>query len=148
MQKIEVPPIEWEEGPYTLTENTIIEKRQDGSYVLDGIFHVALTNEFSKLITRIEKAIAERPERLVAIPEPTITKEQLFAGLRFIREDRLAEYDRAISQLERRLRLGYDVSSQIAAWDAYAISLCELPEQEGAPWDGGGTETPWPIKPE
>lgn len=80
-------------------------------------------------------------------PEPEPTTEQLFAQLRSIREVKFREYDEAVSQLERRARIGENVASQLAAWDAYAIALCELPEQSGAPWDGGGSKTPWPMKP-
>ena len=30
---------------------------------------------------------------------------------------------------------------------AYRTALRDLPDQPGAPWDGGGELTPWPIKP-
>ncbi|WP_300125776.1 phage tail assembly chaperone [Desulfovibrio sp.] len=39
------------------------------------------------------------------------------------------------------------MTAQLAAWDAYAEALCELPAQEGAPFDGGGELTPWPDAP-
>ena len=29
----------------------------------------------------------------------------------------------------------------------YRQALRDLPSQEGAPWDGGGEETPWPVMP-
>ncbi len=80
-------------------------------------------------------------------PEPEPTTEQLFNQLRSIREVKLREYDEKIAQLERRDRIGEDVSGQLAAWDAYAVALCQLPEQDGAPWDGGGVLTPWPEMP-
>ena len=85
-------------------------------------------------------------------PEPP-TAEELFAALRAAREPRLAEYDREMAQLQRQLRLATDagatsVELDIAAWDSYAQALCDLPQQPGAPWDGGGDETPWPVKPE
>lgn len=81
------------------------------------------------------------------VQEPLPTTAELFAQLRSIREVKFREYDEAVSQLERRARIGENVASQLAAWDAYAIALCELPEQSGAPWDGGMSETPWPVKP-
>ncbi|WP_417293066.1 phage tail assembly chaperone [Desulfovibrio porci] len=28
---------------------------------------------------------------------------------------------------------------------AYRQALRDLPQQDGAPWDGGGEETPWPV---
>ena len=30
----------------------------------------------------------------------------------------------------------------------YRQALRDLPSQEGAPWDGGGKETPWPAAPD
>lgn len=83
-------------------------------------------------------------------PEPEPTTEELFAQLRSIREVKLREYDQKISQLDRLIRLNPDYAAyniERAEWDAYATALCNLPAQEGAPWDGGGVETPWPVKP-
>lgn len=79
-------------------------------------------------------------------PELMDTGEKL-ASLRLERDKRLAEHDNKIAQLTRAAREGEDVAAQLAAWDAYAIALCELPDQPGSPWDGGGPETPWPKKP-
>lgn len=90
---------------------------------------------------------AEAEERLQEkLNNPQYIAE-LFELLRMQRSLRLAEYDTKISQIERQARLGMDVAEQIAAWDAYAQALCSLPEQEGAPWDGGGELTPWPVMP-
>lgn len=82
--------------------------------------------------------------------EPAPTTEELFAQLRSYREVKLREYDEKISQLDRQIRLNPDYAAypiERAEWDAYAVALCNLPAQEGAPWDGGGSETPWPQKP-
>ena len=84
-------------------------------------------------------------------PEPAPTTEQLFDQLRSYREVRLREYDQKIAQLDRLIRLNPDYAAytiERAEWDAYAVELCNLPAQDGAPWDGGGSETPWPKKPE
>lgn len=84
-------------------------------------------------------------------PEPEPTTEQLFAQLRSIREVKLREYDVKISQLDRLIRLNPDYAAyqlERAEWDAYATALCNLPAQEGAPWDGGMSLTPWPVMPE
>ncbi|MBD5641872.1 MAG: DUF4376 domain-containing protein [Desulfovibrio sp.] len=75
-----LPEMEQECGPYVITDATIIEQRPDGSYVLDGIYHVALAPEFEKLIERIEKVVAEQPERLVKLPESSA--EELLAEAR------------------------------------------------------------------
>ena len=39
-----------------------------------------------------------------------------------------------------------DISKE--AVKMYRQALRDLPSQEGAPWDGGGEETPWPLMPE
>lgn len=36
---------------------------------------------------------------------------------------------------------------QRTAVQAYRQALRDIPAQEGAPWDGGGKETPWPDLP-
>lgn len=92
--------------------------------------------------TRQEEAKA----RAAWLSDPATIPERL-EMLRLARKMRLTEYDEAISQLERQARLGFDVSQQIATWDAYAQALCALPDQPGAPWDGGGELTPWPVMP-
>lgn len=76
---------------------------------------------------------------------------------------RLAEYNSEPARFER-LRTARD--QKIAATDyllmpdyplddaakeeirAYRQSLRDVPELNGAPWDGGGEDTPWPQKPE
>lgn len=70
-----------------------------------------------------------------------------YARLRFERDQRLAAHDNMVSLLTRKQRLGIDVSDQLQALDAYAEQLCNLPAQDGAPWDGGGEATPWPDMP-
>lgn len=76
------------------------------------------------------------------------TEPERFRRLRSARDAKLVEYDTKIAQLTRMAREGEDMESELDAWDAYATALCNLPEQSGAPWDGGGELTPWPAKPE
>ena len=75
---------------------------------------------------------------------------------------RLAEYNSAAA---RAIRLRTERDARLAATDKYLLSdypisteelgnirtyrqaLRDLPDQPGAPWDGGGELTPWPIKP-
>ena len=38
-------------------------------------------------------------------------------------------------------------AEQYASLLTYIQALRDIPQQEGAPWDGGGEQTPWPIKP-
>lgn len=80
------------------------------------------------------------------ITEKTIS--ELFFQLRSIRSDKLAKYDSKVLQLAREKRMGIDVDEKLSDWDMYANSLCKLPNQPGAPWDGGGPLTPWPVEPD
>ena len=77
--------------------------------------------------------------------------------------DRLAEYN---SEPARALRLRELRDSRLAASDKYLLAdypispeelvtikayrhlLRDLPAQEGAPFDGGGSSTPWPAIPQ
>ena len=76
---------------------------------------------------------------------------------------RLAEYN---SEAARFKRLRAERDSRLSATDyllmqdypldtthkeavrIYRQALRDLPSQEGAPWDGGGKETPWPAAPD
>lgn len=76
-----------------------------------------------------------------------------YAALRAARDVYLRDdYDPKITQLSRQLRLATTdderaaITSQIAAWDAWAAALCNLPEQPGAPWPAG--DIPWPVMPQ
>ncbi|MBD5585210.1 MAG: hypothetical protein HDQ88_09010 [Clostridia bacterium] len=102
-----------------------------------------LTEDEYKAI-KAEEA-AEAHEKWLTSPG---TEEERFQMLRSARDAKLTEYDTKIAQLTRRAREGEDMESELDAWDAYATALCNLPEQKGAPWDGGGELTPWPTKPE
>ena len=87
---------------------------------------------------------AEEYAAWLASPE---TEAERFELLRAARDAKLAEHDIQVAQLQRQARAGSDVADDLAAWDAYAVALCDLPAQEGAPWDGGGVLTPWPEMP-
>ena len=84
-----------------------------------------------------EGAVAERPAR----PEEDILREK-WEMLRAARNYRLTETDYLLMP-------DYPISETAReAVKTYRQALRDLPEQEGAPWDGGGSETPWPVKPE
>jgi len=80
-----------------------------------------------------------------------IAKDVALAPLRATREALLGEYDKNIAALSRVQRLATTddertaIATQIAAWDAYAVALCSLPEQDGAPW--ADSTIPWPTPP-
>ena len=74
-------------------------------------------------------------------PQEEITAN-LFASLRAERDKRLAETDYLIMA-------DYPISEKtLNKVKAYRQALRNLPSGEGAPWDGGKENTPWPEKPE
>lgn len=59
-----------------------------------------------------------------------------------------AERDRRLTATDYLLMPDYPLSEgQRTVLQSYRQSLRDLPSQEGAPWDGGGEETPWPEIP-
>ena len=59
-----------------------------------------------------------------------------------------AERDRRLTATDYLLMQDYPIpADQLTAVQAYRQALRDLPAQEGAPWDGGGEETPWPELP-
>ena len=63
----------------------------------------------------------------------------LFATLRAARDARLMATD-------KYLLADYPVSeAALEVVRAYRTALRNLPDQAGAPWDGGGKATPWPA---
>lgn len=81
-------------------------------------------------------AVTVRPER------PAPTEDELFQQLR-------AERDRRIAATDFMIMADYPIpADQRTAVQIYRQALRDLPAQEGAPWDGGGKETPWPAAPE
>lgn len=69
------------------------------------------------------------------------SEEARFARLRAARDHKLADTDYL-------LMADYSVDEENkAVVTEYRQALRDLPSQEGAPWDGGGDETPWPELP-
>ena len=65
----------------------------------------------------------------------------LFAALRAARDARLASTDKILLP-------DYPISADtLPLVRAYRAALRDLPDQPGAPWDGGGAATPWPTRP-
>lgn len=78
--------------------------------------------------------------------------EKLFELLRINRNKKFELYDGMIMQANRELRDQPEARSAAIlewrkAWDDYANALAALPDQPGAPWDGGFEKTPWPTPP-
>lgn len=73
--------------------------------------------------------------------EPSLT-ETMFVLLRAKRDERLADTDKF-------LLVDYPINeNDLSLIKAYRNVLRSLPEQSGAPWDGGNDETPWPAIPD
>ena len=74
--------------------------------------------------------------------EPPRPAEAIFEALRASRDARLAATD-------KYMLADYPISEgYLAQVKAYRTALRALPEQHGAPWDGGGEATPWPDTPD
>lgn len=59
-----------------------------------------------------------------------------------------AERDRRVAATDYLVMPDYPLGDDAkAAVSAYRQALRDLPQQEGAPWDGGGVDTPWPDMP-
>lgn len=60
-----------------------------------------------------------------------------------------AARDARISATDYLMTSDYPISeTDKAQVIIYRQALRDLPAQEGAPWDGGGDATPWPVKPD
>ncbi len=88
---------------------------------------------------RCAEQAAQEYAAWLADPE---TEAERFALLRAEREARLAATD-YLTAADYPL-----AEEQRAEVTAYRQALRDLPAQEGAPWDGGGKETPWPENPQ
>ena len=81
-------------------------------------------------------------------PPPTI--EELFDTLRSVRDGRISAVLWMRERHADELELGKEPTltpEQYTALLTYIQALRDLPAQPGAPWDGGGDETPWPELP-
>lgn len=84
-----------------------------------------------------EEAAAAEAARL----EQYNSEEARFERLR-------AERDRRIAETDYLIMPDYPVGDEKkASLLAYRAALRDLPAKDGAPWDGGGEETPWPANP-
>lgn len=88
------------------------------------------------------KSIADGVITIIAVTDEQLAeevKEALFASLREKRNAKLAETD-------FYLAADYPISEdKLETVKTYRQALRNLPEQEGAPWDGGEEGTPWPT---
>ena len=90
---------------------------------------------------RYMETLGALPEgALLAAPaKPEPTTEELFAQLRQKRDEKLLATD-------FYFMADYPADEEaLAKVKEYRQALRDLPEQDGAPWDGGGEATPWPT---
>ena len=89
---------------------------------------------------RYMDSLGPLPEGAV-LTAPAKSTEQLWEDLRLERDNRLAQCDYLIMP-------DYPITEEKRAQvEAYRQALRDLPAQDGAPWDGGGAQTPWPTMP-
>ena len=87
---------------------------------------------------RLEQAAAEAEAARLAEYN---SEEARFERLR-------AERDRRLSATDYLLMQDYPLDNTLKeAVQLYRQALRDLPSQEGAPWDGGAEDTPWPEIP-
>ena len=117
------------------------------SYIIGQIFEENYPPEAAmwcgKNNATIEEIAPQDGVRRFQIKEiPAPTKDELFSTLRM-------ERGALLLSMDYLLMSDYPLSEKArAAVVAYRQALRDLPAQEGAPWDGGGPNTPWPTKPE
>ena len=89
--------------------------------------------------TRLEQAAADAEAARLAEYNSEAAR---FERLRAERDSRLSATDYLLMQ-------DYPLDNTLKdAVRLYRQALRDLPSQEGAPWDGGGKETPWPAAPD
>lgn len=98
-----------------------------------------LITEEAWLEMRLQKAAETRTAWM---SDPT-TEAERFESLRIARDSKLAATDHLLATPDYPL-----TEAQREAITVYRQALRDLPSQEGAPWDGGGELTPWPVKPQ
>lgn len=86
-----------------------------------------------------QKSIAQQKHQEWLTSPDTV--EERFQMLRQVCESRLAQTDYAMN-------IDYPITeASKTALLAYRKAIRELNHQTGAPWDGGGSLTPWPVMP-
>lgn len=118
------------------------EKNPPHNEVLDADSYADKVAPFVKLWqdekARLEQAAAEAEAARLAEYNSEAAR---FERLRSERDQRLAATDYLLMP-------DYPISDdQRTILQVYRQALRNLPSQEGAPWDGGGEDTPWPEIP-
>ena len=118
------------------------EKKPPHNEVLDADSYTDLVAPYVKAWEE-EKA---RQEQAAAEAEAARLAEYNSEAARF--ERLRAERDRRLTATDYLLMPDYPLSDdQRTILQVYRQTLRDLPSQEGAPWDGGAEDTPWPEIP-
>lgn len=108
--------------------------------------HVSILRAISDRIMagdpHARKQIADGKVTIVAVTDEQLAEEEkaeLFVKLRAERDKRIAATDYLMTE-------DYPITAENKAKvSAYRTALRDLPSLEGAPWDGGDENTPWPV---
>lgn len=115
----------------------------------DGPNKVLAKEDYAKQVApyvTLWQAERDRLEEEAAAAEAARLAQYNSTGARF--ERLRAERDKRIAATDYLLMTDYPISGEDkAAVQTYRQALRDLPAQEGAPWDGGEGETPWPQVP-
>lgn len=142
------PAIEPQEGKVLCWNGTAWELKEDhrqkkdaGGTPIEGTgTPYWLPGDTYETNARYVDTVGPLPENAI-LTRPAKSEEQLWADLRFARDNKLDESDYLFIS-------DYPVTEEeLAPIKQYRQALRDLPAQEGAPWDGGGEETPWPAEP-
>ncbi len=141
----------WSNGAWNLVEDH--RQKYDASGIKMGGTQYWLPEDTHETPARYMTELGALPDgALLEQPEnPAPTAAELAVLVRTERDRRITACDWVITRsLEQASLNGANslTEEEYTAWVAYRQALRDLPSQEGFPWDGGGEETPWPIKPQ
>ena len=92
-----------------------------------------------------QEAVARAAEEAKAEAARLVEYNSAAARARRLRTER----DARLATTDKYLLADYPLSAEnLATVKAYRQALRDLPAREGAPFDGGGDETPWPAIPQ
>lgn len=108
--------------------------------------HAAGMQGYEHLVSPLNTTVGE--DGSISFTLSPLTIEQMFSSLRTARDVRLVSTNWLVERHRDEQEAGKATTlttEQYAALLAYRQALRDLPAQTGAPWDGGGTSTPWPV---
>jgi len=120
---------------------------QGHSEYMDGSNEMLTTDAAVAPYVALWQAEKNRLKEVAAAAAAAAQAEYDSASARFARLR--AERDTRLAATDYLLMPDYPISAELlTAVKAYRQSLRDLPSGSGAPWDGGGDATPWPVMPD